>query len=138
MNYIKSLNESLDKKLFENFMTYQEWWGQVDEDPYEFAMDYNLDCRKIKTSADETLYEFSGDSKDFKKAQDSGYFYSMNESFKEALKEVVHRINEAPMSDEDKRESDILRNLYKKIDGKKYSKLTPEEQEVLDKYGLDA
>lgn len=100
-------------------------------------MDYNLDCRKIKTSADETLYEFSGDSKDFKKAQDSGYFYSMNEGLREALKESLSRMNEAPMSDEDKRESDILRNLYKKIDGKRYSKLTPEEQEVLDKYGLD-
>ena len=138
MKYIKTLNEGLDRKLFESFITYREWWGQVDEDPYEFASDFDLDCRKITSKNDETLYEFSGDEENFNAAKKAGYFYSMDECFKEALKEALSRINEAPMSDEDKRESDILRNLYKKIDGKRYSKLTPEEQEVLDKYGLDA
>lgn len=63
---------------------------------------------------------------------------SMDESLKESLKTVLSRLDEAPMSDEDRRDSDILRNLYKKIGGQKYFKLEPEEKEVLDKYGLDA
>lgn len=82
------------------------------------------------------------------------YFKQINESFerlhknvleedkltelKESLKKIIRRLDEAPMSDEDKAESEILRNLYKKIDGKKPPKFTPEEQTVLDKYGLDA
>ena len=81
----------------------------------------------------------------------NNHFISLNESFdkqideayrlqcfKEQLEEFLSRLNEASMSDEDKADSDIIRNLYKKIGGKKGPKLTPEEQKVLDKYGLDA
>lgn len=57
---------------------------------------------------------------------------------KEALESIIKKLDEAPMSDEDKRESEILRNLYKRIGGKNTTKFTPEEQEVMDKYGLDA
>jgi len=52
--------------------------------------------------------------------------------------EAISKLLEASMSDEDKRDSEIIRNLYKKINGKQYNKFTPEEQEVIDKYGLDA
>lgn len=51
--------------------------------------------------------------------------------------ESICDLLEASMSDEDKRDSEIIRNLYKRVDGKKVSKFTPEEQEVIDKYGLD-
>lgn len=51
--------------------------------------------------------------------------------------ESICDLLEASMSDEDKRDSEIIRNLYKRVGGKKVSKFTPEEQEVIDKYGLD-
>ena len=63
---------------------------------------------------------------------------SNKKALKEALESIIKRLDEAPMSDEDKRESEILRNLYKRISGKNITKFTPEEQEVMDKYGLDA
>jgi len=61
-----------------------------------------------------------------------------NESLAESIKRVLSRLTEGPMSDEDKRETEILRNLYKRIGGKQLGKLSPEEKEVLNKYGIDA
>ena len=66
------------------------------------------------------------------------YNPDINEFLKESLRKILNKLNEASMSDEDKRDSEIIRNLYKRIGGKKISKLTPEEEEVLNKYGLDA
>ena len=63
-----------------------------------------------------------------------------NSSLLESIKSVLSRLNEKGMSDEDKRESDILRDIYRKIDGKKLNpkNLSDEEKKVLDKYGIDA
>lgn len=72
---------------------------------------------------DELFEAYSADSK------------RVNES---VVVEAICKLLEASMSDEDKRDSEIIRNLYKKIDGKQYKKFTPEEQEIIDKYGLDA
>lgn len=72
---------------------------------------------------DELFEAYSADSK------------RVNES---VVVEAICKLLEASMSDEDKRDSEIIRNLYKKINGKQYNKFTPEEQEVIDKYGLDA
>lgn len=62
-----------------------------------------------------------------------------NQKLKESIKKIISKLNEAEMSPEDKRDTEILRNIYKKIDGRKIGKntFTPEEQEVIDKYGLD-
>lgn len=62
-----------------------------------------------------------------------------NQKLRESIRKIVFRLTEAEMSDEDKRDTEILRNIYKKIDGRKIGKntFTPEEQEVIDKYGLD-
>lgn len=62
-----------------------------------------------------------------------------NQKLRESIRKIVFRLTEAEMSDEDKRDTEILRNIYKKIDGRKIGKntFTSEEQEVIDKYGLD-
>lgn len=60
-----------------------------------------------------------------------------NESLSESIKNIINKLNEAQMSDEDKHDSDILRDIYNKTQQRSNAKLTPEEKEVLDKYGLE-
>lgn len=59
-----------------------------------------------------------------------------NESLKKRIKECLSRLNEAEMSPEDKADSKILWDIYNKTQNRKNAKLTPEENAVLDKYGL--
>lgn len=55
---------------------------------------------------------------------------------KESIKRVLRRMNEAQMSPEDAADSEILRRILNKVDKRINAKLTPEEQEVLARYGL--
>lgn len=59
-----------------------------------------------------------------------------SDDFMESLKAKISSMNEAEMSDEDKRDNQILRNIYDKTQRRANAALTPEEQAVLDKYGL--
>ena len=59
-----------------------------------------------------------------------------DDDFLEALSEKMSQMNEAEMSAEDKRDNQILRNIYVKTQRRANAALTPEEQAVLDKYGL--
>lgn len=66
----------IDESLNESFVA--EWWGQVDGDtPQTVAKAYNLSVKPIKRKQDEVLYKFEGNLKDFSKALDDGYFYSL-------------------------------------------------------------
>jgi len=72
----------------------EEWWGQVDESPYDVAAEYGLEVDKLDSNYDETLYRFSGRKEDLEKAMDDGYFYSVqigesdcSDDLKESLKE---------------------------------------------------
>ena len=58
----------------------------------------------------------------------------------EAIDNILGKLNEAEMSPEDARDTELLKSARHKIAGKKTNAktLTPEEQEVLAKYGLDA
>lgn len=59
------------------------------------------------------------------------------ESLRRAIEEKLNSLNEAEMSDEDRHDSDILAQIYKKsIKGPRNFKLSPEEKEVLKKFGL--
>ena len=65
-------------------------------------------------------------------------FKSMEESeINESLKESLLRLLEAEMSDEDRKDTEILKHIYNKTQERSNSKLTPEEQAVLKKYGLE-
>lgn len=59
-----------------------------------------------------------------------------DDDFLEALSEKLSQMNEAEMSDEDKRDNQVLRRIYNKTQRRANAALTPEEQAVLDKYGL--
>lgn len=100
---MRNLVESLEKKysidkeekrpLHESFV--EEWWGQTDEDPFEFAYEYGLTCKKIGHNNDEDLYRFSGEKEDFDKARKDGYFYSLDfdsdEGHSEDLNEALDK-----------------------------------------------
>lgn len=58
------------------------------------------------------------------------------DDFMESLKAKISSMNEAEMSDEDKRDNQVLRRIYNKTQRRANAALTPEEQAVLDKYGL--
>lgn len=64
---------------------------------------------------------------------------SKNEEFEvlESLRNLLSVLNEAGMSDEDRRESDLIRSAYAKIQKRSNARLTPEEQAVLNKYGIE-
>lgn len=59
------------------------------------------------------------------------------ESFISALEEKLNSLNEAEMSDEDKRDSEILKKIYRKTQVRANAALTPEEKAVLQKYDLE-
>ena len=54
------------------------------------------------------------------------------------IEECLHRMNEAQMSPEDAKDSEVLRNIYNKLQRRKNAKLTNDEHAVLKKYGLNA
>jgi len=66
---------------------------------------------------------------------DSCRFY-LDESLNEGIKRIISGLNEAEMSDEDKRDSEILRRIYDKTQQRANAALTAEEKAVLNKYGL--
>lgn len=53
------------------------------------------------------------------------------------LQDCLNRLNESTMSDEDKRDSDIIRGIIDKTQARRNAKLSPEEQSVMTKYGIN-
>jgi hypothetical protein len=58
------------------------------------------------------------------------------DSIIEQLEECLNRLNEDIISDEDQRDSDLIRSMLDKMKVRSNAKFTPEEQGVLDKYGI--
>lgn len=58
------------------------------------------------------------------------------DDFVEQLKECLRKMNESPMSDEDKHDSDLIRNIISKRTARKNAALTPEEKEIMRKYNI--
>lgn len=59
------------------------------------------------------------------------------DDFVEQLKECLRRMNEEPISDEDQRDSDLIRNIIAKRTARKNAALTPEEKGIMKKYGIE-
>lgn len=57
--------------------------------------------------------------------------------FMESLKKCIRRLTEAEMSDADKRDTEILKGIYNKTQGRANSKLSKEEKDILSKYNLE-
>lgn len=54
----------------------------------------------------------------------------------ESLKKCLNRLNEAQMSDEDKHDSALIKGMIDKIEKRSNARFTPEEQAMMDKYGI--
>ena len=59
------------------------------------------------------------------------------ESLRRAIEEKLNSLNEAEMSAEDKHDSEILKQIYRKTQVRANAALTPEEKAVLQKYDLE-
>lgn len=55
---------------------------------------------------------------------------------KEALEEVLARLNESEISPEDQADSDLIRSMISKMQDRSNARFSPEEQAVLTKYGI--
>lgn len=121
----KSLTESLEKKynyliedtdsLNESFV--EEWWGQTDEDPFDFAYEYGLTCKEIGRQDDEILYRFTGEKEDFDQAIKDGYFFSLDYGADEGHSEDLNEsftLNEAENPDNAE-----INALIRKVVGRK-------------------
>ena len=62
--------------------------------------------------------------------------YHKESAVLESLRNLLRNLTEAEMSPEDRKESDLIRSAYAKIQKRSNARLTPEEQAVLDKYGI--
>lgn len=58
------------------------------------------------------------------------------ESLRRAIEEKLNSLNEDEMSDEDKHDSEILKQIFRKTQERANAALTPEEKAVLQKYNL--
>jgi len=90
----------------------------------------------------DVMFEIGPDAEeaDLKAAIDFFFDKFFNsDAFEEKLKECIDKLTEAEMSDEDKHDTELLRSIYKKIDGKRIgtNTFTPEEKDIINKYGLD-
>lgn len=89
---------TLTDSLNESFV--EEWWGQIDEDPFDFAYDYGLTCKKIGKRNDEILYRFTGSKEDIKQAKKDGYFFSLDYNADEGHSEDLNEsLNEAQLNE---------------------------------------
>lgn len=58
-------------------------------------------------------------------------------SLEEQLNECLSRLNEASISPEDQKDSDLIRSMLAKMKNRANAKFTPEEKAVMKKYGIE-
>lgn len=54
----------------------------------------------------------------------------------ESIEKFLSKLDEKEMSDEDRRDTELIKSIYNKIQRRSNARLTPEEKAVLDKYGI--
>ena len=54
----------------------------------------------------------------------------------DCIKRLTEALNEAEISDEDKHDSDLIRSMLDKMQGRSNAKFSPEEIAIMDKYGI--
>ena len=102
----------------------------------EDSFDFNSD---FYNAISEVMFKYRDkdvDEKDLAKAYEFFELHFFDNEFYEKLQECINRLNEAEMSDEDKKDSEILWNIYNKTQQRANAKLTDEEKATLNKYNL--
>lgn len=105
---------TLTDSLNESFV--EEWWGQTDEDPFDFAYEYGLTCKEVGRNGDEILYRFTGEKEDFDEAKADGYFYSIAMGGDEGHSEDL---NESLIVEAENPDNAEINALIRKVIGKK-------------------
>ena len=120
---LRELAPTTNKSLTEAYV--EEWWGQGEEDPEDFAREYNLKITPLENKYDETLYRFEGSVEAIDKAIGDGYFMGLefgesrygldeDELFKLAG-DLAHEIQEAGFELDDNFKYPIGKNLFKGV-----------------------
>ena len=97
----------------------------------------------VFNSSDVCIGGFDGDSDDEakQKFQSGKLSEAIEECFTsyvvEELNKHLSRLNESEISPEDQRDSDLIRSMIDKIGKRSNAKFTPEEQGVMQKYGIN-
>lgn len=117
---VKKNNRGETKVYIMHTNDYDGFWD-VDED-MEVLLDPN-----------DKSQPFTGSYRDLLKM-------GLQESFREwmirKINEHLSRLNEAEMSDEDRRDSEIIRGMISKLQKRSNAKFTPEEKAIMQKYGI--
>lgn len=131
---IKSLEVAL-QDVIENFYPDHCWWEVTDCQIFNELFMNGVNPREIcDLIVDQLKPEFAGNVEEalVEEADEE-----LDDGVIEALKECLNRLNEATMSDEDARDSAIIKGIIDKTQTRRNAKLTPEEQGVMTKYGIN-
>jgi hypothetical protein len=133
-NYNLKAYEIAFQDIIEEFFPDYSWWEVCDLDIFTdlFANRNPFDtveniCDNIKPEFNEVVNPATSVEEDFENT----------ESLIETLEEVLNRMNEAEMSDEDRHDSDLIRSMIQKMQARSNAAFTPEEKAVMQKYGIE-
>ena len=132
---IKSLEIAL-QDVIENFYPDHCWWEVTDCQIFNELLG-GCNPREIcDRIVDQLKPEFVTAAPVDEELTEDTHYDDLDESLIEKLQGCLNALNEETMSDEDKRDSDLIRGIIAKMQARRNAKLTPEEQEVLAKYGI--
>lgn len=127
-----------DKYLNESYDDLEEELNDVDYDDFKSAI-YNALSNVIFKYSNKYRDNVSKDQ--IESALEWFELHFMDDdNLDGTFEECLNTLTEAGMSDEDRHDSELLRGIYRKINGKQLTNktLSPEEKEILSKYGIDA
>lgn len=113
------------------------WWEVTDCNIFMDLFETRDPWKTIMNIADKMIFDDPVENYDevTSDVESDGF---KEDDFVEQLKECLRRMNEEPISDEDKRDSDIIRNIIAKRQKRKNAAFTKEEKDILNKYGIIA
>lgn len=120
------------QETIENMEPDKSWW-----DVTELTIFWDLfENRDVEGCINRIIDNLKPEYKDVENTESQDDDLNFDESLVEALESVLHRINESPISDEDKRDSDLIRGMLSKMKDRSNAKFSPEEKAVMQKYGI--
>ena len=121
------------QETIENMEPDKAWWEVTDCNIF-FSL---FETRSPELTIDSIIAELKPEYKNqVEENLDTDYNDDFNESLKEQLEECLNKLNEATISDEDKKDSDLIRSMIDKISKRSNARFTPDEEAVLNKYGI--
>ena len=110
---------------------YQQW---VDYDMKRYGKVSEQTQREIKEAGLQLIKDQYGD---YEVSAGSYKAESFDEGLIESLTSILTNLTEDQMSDEDRKDSDLIRSMLDKLKKRSNAKFTPEEEAVLKKYNIE-